>query len=348
MTRVAVVGATGYAGVELVRLLVRHPEAELALVTSDSYAGIQLSRVYPHLTGIADFELQAFDPDRVAEEANVAFLALPAGLSSTMVPSLRERGVRVIDLGGDFRIPGPLFREWYKKDPPSEAVREEAVYGLTEWNRERVAGASFVSNPGCYPTAALLGLLPAVRNRGVEADGLIIDAKSGVTGAGRGVNLGNHFAEVAENFKAYKVAEHQHTPEIEYHLAAFGQGSARVSFTAHLLPMGRGILVTAYGTLTGEWREWTTERMWEVYQDAYRQEPFVRVRPAGQWPQTKEVRGTNLCDIGLTVERRTGRMIVVSVIDNLVKGAAGQAVQNLNVMMGWPETMGLDLVPMYP
>ncbi|MDI3256807.1 MAG: N-acetyl-gamma-glutamyl-phosphate reductase [Kyrpidia sp.] len=348
MVPVAVVGATGYAGVELVRLLIRHPEVQLAMATSDSYAGKRMSDVYPHLSGIADLELASFDAERVAEAAQIAFLALPAGFSSIMAPQLRERGVKVIDLGGDFRIPGSLYREWYKKDPPPERWQEEAVYGLTEWNRDRVAGAAFVSNPGCYPTAALLGLLPAVCAGGVDPGGLILDAKSGVTGAGRGMNPGNHFAEVAENFKAYKVASHQHTPEIEHHLETIGGRRALVSFTAHLVPMGRGILVTAYGQLADRWRGMSTEEVLEVYRETYRDAPFVRVRAAGQWPQTKEVRGTNLCDIGLTVESRTGRLIVVSVIDNLVKGAAGQAVQNFNVMMGWPENAGLERVPLYP
>ncbi|MBX6394579.1 MAG: N-acetyl-gamma-glutamyl-phosphate reductase, partial [Alicyclobacillaceae bacterium] len=244
--------------------------------------------------------------------------------------------------------PGDLYREWYKKDPPPARWQQEAVYGLTEWNREGIAGADFVSNPGCYPTASLLALLPAVRAGAVESRSLLIDAKSGVTGAGRGLSLGTHFAEVTENFKAYKVTVHQHTPEIEYHLSGIGGRPALVSFTAHLVPMNRGILVTAYGTLTPEWREAGPADLWKVYEETYAGAPFVRVRPVGEWPQTKEVQGTNFCDIGVTIEARTGRMIAVSVIDNLVKGAAGQAVQNLNVMMGWPEDTGLSLVPLYP
>ncbi|MDI3328710.1 MAG: N-acetyl-gamma-glutamyl-phosphate reductase [Alicyclobacillaceae bacterium] len=348
MVRVAVVGATGYAGVEAVRLLARHPEVSLVAVTSDSYAGRPISEVYPHLRGWVDLVLEAYDADRLAEAAEVVFLALPAGLSTECAPALRERGRKVIDLGGDFRIPGNLYREWYKKDPPPARWQEEAVYGLTEWAREAVAGADFVSNPGCYPTATLLGLVPAVRAGVVDPGSLVIDAKSGVTGAGRGLSLGSHFSEVYENFKAYKVGVHQHTPEIEYHLGVFGGREARVSFTAHLVPMNRGILVTAYGNLMPEWRNAATEDVVQLYREVYAGAPFVRVRPAGEWPQTKEVRGTNLCDIGLAVEGRTGRLIVVSVIDNLVKGAAGQAVQNLNVMMGWPEDAGLAAVPLYP
>ncbi|UOF91373.1 N-acetyl-gamma-glutamyl-phosphate reductase [Fodinisporobacter ferrooxydans] len=359
--KVAIIGATGYAGIELVRLLLRHPEAELTYLTSDSYTGQELAAVYPHLTGLLQSSLalsihddgvstlKAIDVHTIAQCADVVFLSLPAGLSSALVPQLLEQGLRVIDLGGDHRIPADLYEAWYKKMPADAAIFRQAVYGLTEIARTKVAGATFISNPGCYTTAAQLAILPSLQAGWIDGRRIIIDAKSGVSGAGRGVGLGTHFSEINENFKAYKIGAHQHTPEIEYHLSLASGQDTCVTFAPHLVPMTRGILATSYLPLQSKaCGQLTQEQIYETYQEFYQDSPFVRIRPIGQFPQTKEVYGTNYCDIGLYLDQRTKQLIAVSVIDNLVKGAAGQAVQNLNVMYGLDETTGLEMSPLYP
>jgi N-acetyl-gamma-glutamyl-phosphate reductase len=270
-------------------------------------------------------------------------------VASKLAPELLEAGLKVIDLSGDFRLrSGAEYEAWYKRPPADEAYLARAVFGLAELYGDRVRGADFVSNPGCYPTATLLGLLPAVKAGWIDPATIIIDAKSGVSGAGRGLALGSHYAEVNENFSAYKVNRHQHIPEIEQTLSDEAGSKIVTTFTTHLVPMTRGIMSTMYATIVGGAGARSEADFIGLYKEFYAGRPFVRVRPQGKMPATKEVWGSNYCDIGFAVDGRTGRVTIVSVIDNLVKGAAGQAIQNLNLMMGWDEATGLQFVPAYP
>ena len=345
-TRVAIIGATGYGGIELIRILQVHPHVQLTYLSSESYTGQAIAEVYPHLAGRIGHTLDGLDVPTIAERADVVFLGLPAGKSSELIPALLAAGLRVIDLGGDFRLADAAVHEaWYKKPAPDRTVQAQAVYGLTELWRDEVRQARFVSNPGCYATAAILALAPLVRHRVIDPATIIVDAKSGVSGAGRGVNLGVHFAEVNENFKAYKVGQHQHTPEIEAALGRVAGVPLTMTFTPHLLPITRGILCTSYATLR---EPIAATALRELYTGDYAGCPFVRTMPLGAFPATKQVQGSNYCDIGLSVDERTNRVTVISVIDNLLKGAAGQAVQNFNLMMGFGEGTGLDLGPLYP
>lgn len=344
--KAAIVGSTGYGGVELIRLLQAHPLVEITSVVSFSSSGQLLTEGFPHLTNVLNRVLDEVDVPLLASKADVVFLATPSGVSAKLVPSFVDAGMRVIDLSGDFRlITQELYREWYNKEPAPADYLSRTVYGLTEVFGEEVKGASFISNPGCYPTAAALGLVPAVQEGWIEPSSLIIDAKTGISGAGRGLGLQVHYAEANENFSAYKVNRHQHIPEIEQTLSrVLGQG-VTVTFTTHLVPMTRGIMATMYGTLLGDKSD---QDFIDLYQSYYEGRPFIRIRPQGKWPATKEVSGSNYCDIGFSVDRRTGRVTIISVIDNVVKGVAGQAIQNLNVSMGWDETTGLLFAPIYP
>lgn len=346
MVRVGIVGATGYGGAELIRFLAGHPQAQIANLYSSSADGEALEKTFPHVTGLGLPLLSAIDAVKMSADNDVIFLATPAGVSAELTPQLLERGVKVIDLSGDFRLESAeAYKTWYKREAaPAEWV-QKAVYGLTEWNKEQVAGASLIANPGCYPTAALLAMLPLMKSGWVQPNSWIVDAKSGVSGAGRGMSLGVHYSEINESIHAYKVSKHQHTPEIEQELLRQSGVEAIVQFTPHLVPMTRGILVTAYGQLTADV---TQEQIQDLYTSTYVDKPFVRVRPAGSHPHTKEVYGSNYCDIAVHVDERTGRVILLSVIDNVVKGAAGQAIQNMNVMFELPENAGLPLVPAFP
>lgn len=344
--KVAIVGSTGYGGVELIRFLLGHPQAEIVSVISASSAGVPITDGFPHLSDILVRDLDGVDPAEIAKKADVVFTATPSGVSSKLVPQLLETGVKVIDLSGDFRIKdGSVYEAWYKHDAPETHVLEQAVYGLCEIYGDDVGGSEFISNPGCYPTATLLGLIPALSAGWIDPATIIIDAKSGVSGAGRGTSLMTHYAEMNENFKAYKINKHQHIPEIEQSLTQIAGEPVTVTFTTHLVPMTRGIMCTMYAQLKGAYTE---EDLTELYRQYYEGRPFVRIREAGKWPATKEVFGSNYCDIGFAADHRTGRLTIVSVIDNVVKGAAGQAIQNLNLMMGWDETTGLKLSPVYP
>lgn len=343
---VAIVGSTGYGGVELIRLLASHPLAEVTSVISSSSAGTPISEGYPHLTGIREELLDDVDAATMKSKADVVFLATPPAVASKLVPELLAAGLKVIDLSGDFRLKSPeLYEQWYKKPAADEQYLKEAVFGLCEIYGENVHGASFISNPGCYPTATLLGLVPAVKEGFIDPSTIIIDAKSGVSGAGRGASLGNHYPEINENFKAYKINQHQHIPEIEMVLSDAAGAPVVTTFTTHLVPMTRGIMSTMYASVSGDR---SLSDFIELYRSYYEGRSFVRIRPEGQWPATKEVWGSNYCDIGFALDKRTNRITIVSVIDNLVKGAAGQAIQNLNLMMGWDETLGLQFVPVYP
>lgn len=344
--KVAIVGSTGYGGVELIRHLLTHPQVEITSVISSSQAGELLSDSYPHLTDILKVPLDAVEPKLLREKADVVFTATPSGVSAELVPQLLDEGLKVIDLSGDFRLTsGENYETWYKKKAAPAEYLERAVYGLCEVFGEDVQGKDFISNPGCYPTAALLGLIPALQAGWIDPKSIIIDGKSGVSGAGRGVNLTVHYSEINENFKAYKVNKHQHIPEIEQILGRIAGHEVTTTFTTHLVPMTRGIMCTMYASLSDERSE---ADMIKLYRDYYEGRPFVRIRPEGVWPATKEVAGSNYCDIGFAVDARTERLTIISVIDNVVKGAAGQAIQNLNLMMGWNETLGIEAVPIYP
>ncbi|HEY3367508.1 MAG TPA: N-acetyl-gamma-glutamyl-phosphate reductase [Symbiobacteriaceae bacterium] len=344
---VGIAGATGYGGIELVRLLGNHPEASLVLAGTESYVGQELTTVYPHLAGRVKL-VGAEATTEALSACDVVFTALPHGVPMTLAPAVLAAGKKLIDLGADFRLRDTAaFESWYKHKHEAPELQAEAVYGLPELYREQIRKARLVGNPGCYPTSCALAAAPLLRAGSVETRGIIFDSKSGVSGAGRGASLGVHYSEVNENFKAYNIAGgHRHTPEIEQTISDLAGEKVVVTFTPHLVPMTRGILTTAYFQLK---QDLTTDQVLTLFRDFYATEPFVRVRPFGNLPTTKEVWGANYCDIGLQVDKRTGRVLVVAVIDNLVKGAAGQAIQNMNLLFGLPETTGLlASAPVYP
>ena len=341
---VAVLGATGYAGVELLRILIRHPRVKLAAVTSQQYAGRRVSDIYPSLAGRCDLTLEELRVDNIASCSDLAFAALPHETSMDVVAGLLERRKRVIDLSADFRLHDPeAYQRWYRPHKIPRLLRE-AVYGLTEIHREAIKKARLVANPGCYPTGAVLGLAPLFSKKLVRKT-VVIDAKSGVTGAGRSSAVDLSFSEVNENFKAYNVGVHRHMPEIEQELGELGGTAVSVLLAPHLVPMSRGILSTMYVEFTKAPEEAVLAKL---YRNFYRDEPFIRILPAGTFPQTKDVRGSNDCAIGFRYDSRTERLVVITAIDNLVKGAAGQAVQNMNLMYGWPETVGLEGTALVP
>lgn len=344
--RVAVVGATGYTGGELLRLLAHHPGVSVTAVTSEQSAGKALSESFPSLARIIDRPLVAFDAEKIAAQADLVFVALPAGAAMQAVATLVSLGRRVVDLSPDYRFADPeVYRAWYGSPHRHLALLAKAVYGLPELHRRRIAKARVVGNPGCYPTAALLALAPLVK-KGLWRPGtpIIIDAKSGLSGAGRGATLPYHFSEANESLMAYKVGRHRHQPEISQELARASRVAPHVVFTPHLVPMTRGVFCTIYA----ETRPLTPERATAVYQAYYRDEPFVRVLEHGESPQTKAVWGSNYCDLGIAVDPETQRVVLMAAIDNLVKGAAGQAIQNMNLMCDYPETMGLTSPPVFP
>ncbi|WP_248929454.1 N-acetyl-gamma-glutamyl-phosphate reductase [Paenibacillus hamazuiensis] len=344
--RAAIVGSTGYGGVELIRLLLTHPKVTITSVVSSSSAGTPIADGYPHLNQILLDHLDGVDVELMRQKADVVFLATPHGVSTELAPKLVDAGLKVIDISGDFRLKNAEVHEkWYKHKPAAASYVEKAVYGLSEVFGDEVRGADFVSNPGCYPTATSLGLVPIVKAGWIDPKSIIVDAKSGVSGAGRGLSLLVHYSEINENFLAYKVNKHQHTPEIEQTLSRIAGEDIVMTFTTHLVPMTRGILSTIYVNMKERHSE---DEVIELYRQYYEGRPFVRIRPKGKYPATKEVWGSNYCDIGFSLDERTGRLTIISVIDNLMKGAAGQAVQNLNLMMGWDETEGLKLTPVYP
>ncbi|GFO61876.1 N-acetyl-gamma-glutamyl-phosphate reductase [Geomonas silvestris] len=346
MLKVAVVGASGYTGVELLRILYAHPEVAVTCVTSEQNAGKPVSAVFPTLRGRIDLVLENLEPAGISEKVDVVFTALPHKAAMEVVPTFLKMGKDVVDLSADYRLrDAETYGLWYEKHMNPELLAQ-AVYGLPELRRDVIREASLIANPGCYPTSTILGLAPLLKNKLIDPKSIIVDAKSGVSGAGRGAKVDNLYCEVNEGFKAYGVGGvHRHIPEIEQELSLLNGSPLAISFTPHLVPMDRGILATIYSTpLKGV----TAAELVELYQACYDGEPFVRVLPEGSFPSTAQVRGSNFCDIGVTVDKRTGRIIVVSAIDNVVKGASGQAVQNMNLMCGLPETLGLDFLPIFP
>jgi N-acetyl-gamma-glutamyl-phosphate reductase len=342
MIKIGIVGGTGYTGVELLRLLAGHPAAELRVITSRSEAGVAVSAMFPTLRGAVDLAFSA--PDTAAlRSCDLVFFATPNGTAMGLVRDLLDAGVRVIDLAADFRLKDPaVWEKWYGMPHTCPALLAEAVYGLPEMNRERLREARLVANPGCYPTAVTLGFLPLIERGVVDHRRLIADAKSGVSGAGRRVEANYLFCEAGDNMKAYGVAGHRHLPEIRQNLVQAGGGDPGLIFTPHLTPMIRGIHATLYATLTEE------VDVQALFEERYRGEPFVDVLPAGALPETRSVRGGNMCRIAVHRPGGGDTVVVLSVIDNLVKGAAGQAVQNMNLLFGLEETLGLRHIPLSP
>jgi len=341
---IGIIGATGYGGLELIRLLNHHEEVQLVDVFTSSEEGTIFSNKFPHLTKIKEQPLQKIDYEVLAKY-DVVFSSTPSGISSKLFPPLLNKGPKLIDLSGDFRLKDlDEYKLWYKHEPaPADAI-ESSIYGLTEWNEEQIATAKLIANPGCYPTAVLLSLLPLLKNKLIDPSFLVIDAKSGVSGAGNKPSQATHFSETNENFSIYKINEHQHIPEIEQAIQMFAGVKTTISFNTHLVPMTRGILATSYAAVN----EGVTEQMLvNCLKETYKHSPFVRVIEDATTIGTNRVKGSNYCDVYVKLDKRTNRATIVGVIDNLVKGAAGQAIQNMNVQMNLPQTMGLQLVPLF-
>lgn len=343
--KASVIGASGYGGAETVRLLTTHPQAEIVHVTAETQQGQTMSSLYPNLRRFVDQTMIAVDAQRIGRDSDVVFVSLPSGHAMHLVPALLEQGCKVVDIAADFRLRDPtLYPPWYKFAHIAPAYLAEAVYGLPEIHYAAIAQARLVANPGCYPVAALLALLPLVRAGAVQTAGIVIDAKSGVSGAGRGSGGGFGYAEVNENVRAYSVVGHNHTAEIEQELSGVANTAVQVVFTPHLIPMTRGILATVYATLVHDLND--TEAL-ALYHKAYSNAPFVRVLH-DTLPQTKATLGSNYCDVAVQINARTRTAIAIAAIDNLGRGAAGQAVQNMNLMFGLPETTGLHFPGLFP
>lgn len=346
MVRVFICGGSGYTGGELLRILSLHPEVVITGVTSQRSAGKCVSELFSHLHKYSSLVYEPLRKEKVLDKADLFFMALPHGESQEAVDYFFQRGKMVIDLSADFRLRDPqVYENWYKVPHSFRPALKQAVYGLPEIYRNRIKKARLIANPGCYPTGAILGLLPVVKNQLVELSSLVIDSKSGTSGAGRKADILVSYCEVNEGFKAYAVGTHRHTPEIEQELSLLAGKDVVVNFTPHLLPVDRGILTTAYARLKKKSTAMAIEKM---YHAIYKKEPFVRVLPYGLYPNIKNVKGTNYCEVGLKLNERTDTLIVVTAIDNLVKGASGQAVQDMNIMMGFEETLALDTLAVFP
>lgn len=339
MIKVSIIGATGYTGAELVRLLTMHPQVELVHLTSHSYVGQKIQDLFPNLYGFVDHTLVEMDLDEIVNDSDVVFAGLPHGHSVKIGEAVIQAGKIFIDLGADFRLDDPLeYTKWYQGEHDNLALLESAVYGLPELNRDQIKQTKLIANPGCFPTSIILGLAPIMADENFNAHHIMIDSKSGTTGAGRSGKVANLFSEVTGNFKAYSIGNHRHTPEIEQELSKLADKEMTVTFVPHLLPVDRGILSTIYVKANNST---DLKTIYDKYHTYYKKEPFVTVLPEGVQPELKNVRGTNNCQIGLTIDDRTNMVVIVSVIDNLIKGASGQAVQNMNILMDLDETTGL-------
>lgn len=345
MVRVSIVGGTGYTGVELLRLLVGHPDVELTGITSRAESGRPVTDLFPNLRGHLD--LKYSEPDAgLLGESDVVFFATPHGVAQSMVPDLLKRGTKIIDLSADFRIKNvDIWEQWYGQTHACPELVAESVYGLPEINRNEIRSASLVACPGCYPTSVLLGFMPLLKEGLIAIDDLIASAASAASGAGRGASVNNLHTEVSDNFRAYGVMGHRHLPEMEQELTGLSGSPVDLTFVPHLLPIVRGIHATLYGTLLNSGANVDLQALYERY---YSDEPFVDVLPSGIYPQTRSVRGANICRIGVSRPQGRQKVVVMSVIDNLVKGASGQAVQIMNVLLGLPETRGLVAPPLSP
>lgn len=346
MIKVGIVGATGYAGGELARLLLQREDIEIRWFGSKSYVGQAYTSLYQNMYQMTDAVCGSDDMEQISKEVDVIFTATPQGLCASLLDEEILSRVKVIDLSADFRIKDvAVYEEWYKLCHKAPQFIGEAVYGLPEINREKIKGARLIANPGCYPTCSFLTVYPLVKEGIIDHSTLIIDAKSGTSGAGRGAKVANLYCEVNESIKAYGVAGHRHTPEIEEQLTLAAGEPVRISFTPHLVPMDRGILVTAYASLA---KEVSYEEVKAIYDRYYADERFVRVLEKDVCPETRWVKGSNFVDVNFKLDTRTGRIVMMGAMDNMVKGAAGQAIQNMNLLFGLPEDKGLKLVPMFP
>jgi N-acetyl-gamma-glutamyl-phosphate reductase len=344
--RVAVAGGSGYAGGELIRLIKNHTDVELTVVTSQQHAGKTISEVFPHLH---DDKLvcEPLDIKKFLDKADLFFLALPHKTSQAVVASLVEAGKDVVDLSADYRLKNTkVYEKWYKTPHNQPEILKKAVYGLPELYRKKLKKSHIVANPGCYPTSAILGLIPLMDKKNIDDQSIIIDSKSGISGAGRKPSLPLIYGEVNDSLRAYSVATHRHTPEIEQELSIVANKKIKVTFTPHVVPMDRGILSTIY--IPTDKKKMPLSRIRTIYEKFYHDEPFVRILKDGELPTTKAVRGTNYCDIALSYDKRKGILIIISAIDNLIKGASGQALQNMNIMYGFDERTGLNTLSTYP
>jgi N-acetyl-gamma-glutamyl-phosphate reductase len=341
----AIFGASGYTGQELIRILSGHPQVKLVAVTSRRYAGRQVAEIYPSLSGLTTLTYSNATPQEIANICDVVFLALPHGVSMDIAPVFIKAGRHVIDLSADYRLRDlAVYEKWYAKHISADLFGQ-AVYGLPELYRNDIKESRLIANPGCYPTSIILGLAPVLKNKIVDVSTIIADSASGVSGAGREPEVTSLFCEVDGGFKAYKVGKHRHTPEIEQELSRLAGINLAITFTPHLLPVKRGILSTVYATLK---KDITLADLHSIYVSFYKEEKFVRICPIGTYPNISSVCGSNYCDIGLALDSRTKRVIIISAIDNLIKGAAGQAVQNMNLVCSLAEDSGLDMQPLYP
>lgn len=346
MLKIGIVGASGYTSSELIRLLIKHPEIKIELATSETYTGQAVTDVMPNLRGFIDLKFSKLEPDKLKGQVDFVFLAVPHKVAMSFAPTILEQGIRIIDFSADYRLKDvQVYEAWYHVQHTSPHLLPEAIYGLPELHREEIRNAKLIANPGCYPTGAILASLPLLREDLVFTDSIVIDAKSGISGAGSKPSDTTHLPNRESNITAYNIGIHRHTPEIEQELSQFLGREIIVNFTPHLMPMSRGILSTLYFKLK---KEISTESLLEIYAKFYENEPFVRVLGAGEYPQTKAVYGSNYCDVGLKVDARTKRVVVVSALDNLVKGASGAALQNLNLIAGFDETTGLDFPGLMP
>lgn len=344
--KAAIVGSTGYAGQELVRLVLQHPNVELKFATSKSYENKELSNTYQNLYKLTDIICSEDDIEKLADQVDIIFIALPHGIASGKITETILNKTKIIDLGADFRLNDiDIYEDWYNTKHNNQNCLSKAIYGLCEWNREKIKNTNLVANPGCYTTCSILSLAPLVKDGLIEKNSIIIDAKSGVTGAGRGLNLGVHFSECNESTKVYKVASHRHTPEIEQELSLISGENITLSFTPHLLPMNRGILATCYAKLKDNF---SYNKIKKTYEKYYQNEHFIRILPENTYPETRWIKGSNFVDIGFSIDKRTNRIIVIGALDNLIKGAAGQAVQNMNILFGFEETTGINIIPVFP
>ncbi len=356
IVRVAIAGATGYTGAELVKLIAGHPKAELVAVTSRSYSGESLENIFPSMRNIVNIKCEDMKPEALSGRVDCVFLALPHKISMQYAPIFLENNIKVIDLSADFRFKTlSTYEETYQKHSAPQLL-EKAVYGLSEIYRDEIAGkdpnqgADLIGNPGCYPTSFLLPVIPLIREGAIKRGGIISDSKSGVSGAGRSLSFTSHYCEVTESFKPYKIGAHRHVPEMEEILSAHAKEQIKITFVPHLLPMSRGMLTTIYAELSGnigdsQIKDNGYETILNLFKRYYDNHFFVRILPKGKFPDTAHVRGTNFCDIGFWVDEKSRRVVIVSAIDNILKGAAGQAVQNMNLMFGMDETAGLRLIP---
>ncbi|HMK35967.1 MAG TPA: N-acetyl-gamma-glutamyl-phosphate reductase [Desulfomonilaceae bacterium] len=345
MIRTAIFGATGYTGMELIRILSSHPNVTISGGSSRNWQGMSAAEVFPYISKDRDFRLVSINELHDAPRADMAFLALPHGQSAAVAKILLDAGLKVVDLSADLRLEdAQVYAEWYG-DHTSPELLEHAVYGLPEIHRAQIKTASLVANPGCYPTTVILGTAPLFGIEEVDMSCPVVDAKSGISGAGRGAKLNTSFCESGEGFKPYGVTGHRHIPEMEQELSRLAGMPVKVRFTPHLIPVSRGMVSTIYAPLK---KDISARLIREAYMERYASEPFVRVLPAGTFPDTSKVRGSNQCHISLELDERTGWVIVMSAIDNLVKGASGEAVQNMNLMMGFDETAGLMGLPLFP